>query len=112
MLEVFISGGLGLTMLTFSTLKELNTLHDESDVRMVQAIVSDAWVVQRHSKRPKRQWKEFHIKLQANDDLPEMAFKVDGSVFVRSQPGQPLHLQLHRGKLGYPWVSNPQLLDN
>lgn len=112
LLEVLLTGGIGLTMLTFSTLKEINTLNDVETARTVQAVVSEVRVVHRRQKIPRHVWQEFHIKLQANDDLPEMEFRANASVFLHAQPGQHLQLQLHPGKLGYPWVSNPQLLDN
>jgi hypothetical protein len=44
--------------------------------------------------------------------LPEMKFRANASVFLHAQPGQQVQITLHPGKLGYPWVSNPQLLDN
>ncbi len=102
----------GLYITSLVLLHKLNTLDDPGATRTVIAEVAD-----RHMFF----WREgnwlnwnasYLLKIKATEQMPGMDLRVPVKLYRRAQPGQQVQITLHPGKLGYPWVSNPQLLDN
>ena len=102
----------GMYIESLVVLRNLNTYQDPGQTRVVVSKVTDTYMF----FWPGLWWLDwnasFHIKVQATQQTPDLDLRVRMGTYSRAQPGQQVQMLLHPGKLGYPWVSNPQLLEN
>jgi hypothetical protein len=102
----------GLYIESLVVLRDLNTYQDPGQTRTVVSKVTDT-----HLFFWRGSWwlnwnASYLINVQATAQTPDLDVRVPFKTYSQAQPGQAVQMQLHPGKLGYPWVSDPQLLQN
>ncbi len=99
--EVFISGGLGLLMGGYATVRDINVSFDHSVQRKVQADV-----LAKQSWRGRKTGTHYELRLRGHDGVRGLPAKLEVSyaVYQLAQEGKPVTLAVRDGALGYRWV--------
>jgi hypothetical protein len=98
--EVIISGGLGLVLVSYFVVRDINVSFDQSVQRKVEAKVA-----------AKRTWKSkfsthYDLYLSGLDGSRSLPDKVEVSsdTYCKAQLGKPVTLAVRDGALGYRWI--------
>lgn len=99
--EVVVSGGIGLALLGYGTVREVNVSFDQSAQRLVQADVTG-----KHTWRGRKSGTHYNIYLRGQDGLQRLpgSIEVSSDVYYKAQTGKPVTLMVRDGALGYRWV--------
>lgn len=101
LLEVLLAGGIGLYTTSYTALKNINVELDTATESVHSEVIS-----RRTEKARRSSHRFYYVNIRATQKTPEMWIEVSEPFYSTASYGTPVQLELHPGKLGYPWVSD------
>lgn len=106
LIELLLAGGFGMFITTYYSLKDINVELDAHQGMVITSEVASQFVYKRSANR-----KPLHyLTIKATDKMPQIEIEVSPSFYSTARNGSQIKLKLYPGKLGYPWITDVQVI--